>query len=646
MANWSTTTKHEPSSINNGRRYELRDRVSIEQLNNMTENAFYAMEASSVAKEKAEQALEHAISGGSRVLENGQFVAEFNADKKVDTETLEQNYYNKQQVDDILASGSIDVDLSNYYKKSETYSREEVDDKLANLDVDIDFSDYYTKAETNDLLKNKADKSVVNTIQDEVGTLKIDNASNKASISNLQNLKANKDEVTLALQNKADKSEIPYVGNFITNAVDDLVNYYTKAETYSQAEVRQLISAIPKFNIEVVTGLPTSNISETTIYLLKTSETETNNLYTEYIYINNVWEKLGTQKLDLSGYVTTEALNTALQSYYVKEKVDSLLSDKADKSEIPDVSEFIRKDVDNLTNYYKKSETYTKTETDNLLNTGLSTKANKSELESYVTKTGLESTLVSKGYLTQDALNGYATESYVSTSVAGLDSQLRTLINNKADVSVVEELDTEIGNVAYNLSTVKNQYLKAVAVTDDGKTLQVYDQDNKATLFEGGSKSELVVEHIIAGGSTNEIIPNLNLKANEIYDIFIVCSSNVASDITLKINNISTGYKYIIKQGYWYEGASANMNTNGSINNGSFQIGTTWTTINSFHINLCNFGNYIAIESQETALDSTTNYLRDCSGVVSANTTITSLTFTLSSSTFKSGGKILIFKRG
>lgn len=160
-----------------------------------------------------------------------------------------------------------------------------------------------------------------------------------------------------------------------------------------------------------------------------------------------------------------------------------------------------------------------------------------------------------------------------------------------------------------------------------------------------GSKSELVVEHTITGGSATEPIPNLNLKANEVYDIYIICSSNVASDITLKINNIVSGYKYIIKQGYWYEGSSANMNTGGSTNSGSFQIGTVCTGTNSFHINLCNLGNYIAIESQETALDSTTNYIRDCSGVVSANTTITSLTFTLSSSTFKSGGKILIFKR-
>ena len=83
MTNWSTTTKHEPSSINDGKRYELKDRLSIEQLNNMTENSFYAMETAKEAKEKSEQALSHALSGGSKIYENGIFVPEFDADKKI-----------------------------------------------------------------------------------------------------------------------------------------------------------------------------------------------------------------------------------------------------------------------------------------------------------------------------------------------------------------------------------------------------------------------------------------------------------------------------------------------------------------------------------------------------------------------------------
>lgn len=90
----------------------------------------------------------------------------------------------------------------------------------------------------------------------------------------------------------------------------DLANYYKKTETYSQTEINNKISAIPKFAITVCDALPDSNISKTTVYLLKGKKEDTNNIYDEYIYVNSKWELLGSQSLDLSGYATTEALNT------------------------------------------------------------------------------------------------------------------------------------------------------------------------------------------------------------------------------------------------------------------------------------------------------------------------------------------------
>lgn len=89
----------------------------------------------------------------------------------------------------------------------------------------------------------------------------------------------------------------------------DLANYYKKTETYSQTEINNKISAIPKFDIKVCEALPDSNISKTTVYLLKGKKEDTNNIYDEYIYVNSKWEMLGSQSLDLSGYATTEALN-------------------------------------------------------------------------------------------------------------------------------------------------------------------------------------------------------------------------------------------------------------------------------------------------------------------------------------------------
>lgn len=109
-------------------------------------------------------------------------------------------------------------------------------------------------------------------------TLTINNVANATDATNAEN-------ATKATQDAS--------GNVITTT------YATKAE----------LSVIPKFAISVVTELPTTNISTTTLYLLNTGS-ETDNIFTEYIYVNNAWEKLGTQKLDLSGYVQkTQTVN-------------------------------------------------------------------------------------------------------------------------------------------------------------------------------------------------------------------------------------------------------------------------------------------------------------------------------------------------
>lgn len=140
------------------------------------------------------------------------------------------------------------------------------------------------------------------------------------------------------LEEYAKKSEIPDVSNFITKSVNDLANYYLKTETYSQEQINNMVSMIPKFSIEVVDVLPTSEINDTTIYLVTTGDEDTN-IYTEYIYVNNEWEKLGTQNLDLSGYYTKEEVNNLLSNidlsaYYTKTEIDNLYIKKVDGKDL------------------------------------------------------------------------------------------------------------------------------------------------------------------------------------------------------------------------------------------------------------------------------------------------------------------------
>ena len=113
-------------------------------------------------------------------------------------------------------------------------------------------------------------------------------------------------------------SDLSNDAGFIDNTVNNLVNYYKKTETYTQAEVNALISAIVTLNILVVQTLPTQDISTTTIYLVPKATAETQDVYDEYIYVNNAWEHIGSTQVDLS-------------DYYTKTETDALLDDKVDK---------------------------------------------------------------------------------------------------------------------------------------------------------------------------------------------------------------------------------------------------------------------------------------------------------------------------
>ena len=138
------------------------------------------------------------------------------------------------------------------------------------------------------------------------------------------------DKATFAL-----KSEIPDVSNFITNSVDNLVNYYKKSETYTKGEVDAKISAIKSLKIESVAELPSSGETDT-IYLVPNAKQGEKNVKDEYIWVDGKWEIIGNTEIDLSGYLTKDE---ASSTYVTKETAAS----------------YITVDVSNLTNYYTKS---------------------------------------------------------------------------------------------------------------------------------------------------------------------------------------------------------------------------------------------------------------------------------------------------
>ena len=120
----------------------------------------------------------------------------------------------------------------------------------------------------------------------------------------------------------------------ITNTVNNLLNYYNKAETYTKAEVDALVSAVAGAKFESVSTLPTTDIKTNVIYLVPKQDPQAGDIKDEYINLDGTtsgWEHIGDTQVDLSNYVTKTELNTALADYTNTADLTTLLAGKVDK---------------------------------------------------------------------------------------------------------------------------------------------------------------------------------------------------------------------------------------------------------------------------------------------------------------------------
>ena len=153
---------------------------------------------------------------------------------------------------------------------------------IVNSDLTVDLANYYSKSKVDELIAN-AMNSVVSYLTP---------AQQAALASGITVAK-----VTGYDSHIADTDIHLAVGERATLVkISDLSNYYTKSDTYSKGEVDSLVSTIPKFDIKVVDQLPTTDISTSTIYLVRSSGSSPD-MYDEYIYVSGAWEKLGTQSI-------------------------------------------------------------------------------------------------------------------------------------------------------------------------------------------------------------------------------------------------------------------------------------------------------------------------------------------------------------
>lgn len=88
----------------------------------------------------------------------------------------------------------------------------------------------------------------------------------------------------------------------VFNTAYDAVN--NKVATMS--DITTALGGIGSFSFEIVNSLPQSNISTSKIYLVAKQTSGTNQVYTEYAYVNNAWEIIGDTSMTIDALSNSE----------------------------------------------------------------------------------------------------------------------------------------------------------------------------------------------------------------------------------------------------------------------------------------------------------------------------------------------------
>lgn len=250
-------------------------------------------------------------------------------------------YYTKTEVDNLLSKK---VDLTEYNQFKETTNQ-----SITNLETKLDghIEDFNDQVNTINSLNN-----TVNSLSNTVAShdTKFWNLEND-TIPELQNTDSQLNQeintLTTNLNNEISSrtsQDLVLQANIdtVSSNLNDEITARTEADSNLQSQITNIttvvnskadVGSFKTINGEsiegtgdisidltlyrIVSSLPTTNIDNTKIYLVVNTESEPNNEYIEYIYVNNKWEELGKYKAEVD-----------LSPYYNKTEVDAKLDTK------------------------------------------------------------------------------------------------------------------------------------------------------------------------------------------------------------------------------------------------------------------------------------------------------------------------------
>lgn len=191
--------------------------------------------------------------------------------------------------------------------------------------VDVDYltntlTAYQTKQDSG---LNTTEQTIVGAINENVANITKNASDLYAEATARQNadnaLQQNIDNEAAARVNADNALEATIDGLKSKVYADLAAYYYTKSETYSQAQINKLLASVNKPAFEVVDVLPESG-EQNVIYLVKKdTSSEQNDVYDEYVWIADEdgmshWEHIGSTAVDLSNYYTKSEITALLNN--------------------------------------------------------------------------------------------------------------------------------------------------------------------------------------------------------------------------------------------------------------------------------------------------------------------------------------------
>lgn len=247
--------------------------------------------------------------------------------------------------------------------------------------------------------------------------------------------------------------------------------YYTESEIDAkEAALQSAIDSLVGFSANVVSSLPEVG-EEGIMYLVLSESGIEQDIYNEYIWVNNNFEKIGNTavEVDLSGYATINFVNSVLANYVSNSELTTQLSNKANSSHTHDDRYYTEAEINTKLNA-KAGTNVATTSTNGLMSSADKTKLNN--ISEGANKTTVDSSLstTSTNPVQNKIINTALTKKSNTGHTHGVSLGKTSLASNF--------FCTEFGNIAIiswwstslNVSTANSwQTLHTLPVTNLGK---------------------------------------------------------------------------------------------------------------------------------------------------------------------------------